>query len=97
MQPRLRQLAAAVGAFSAMTVNAAIVQNGSFENTANTWVNTACNYMAASGNTITGWSVGSSATGPVAWGQSITCDGFAAANGSYFVDLSGFGTAAGPA
>lgn len=78
--------------------NAAILQNGSFENPLNTWVNTASNYMAvASGSpAITGWTVAHAAGRGVAWAQNPTNDGYSASAGSYFVDLSGFGTEAGP-
>jgi hypothetical protein len=84
-------------ALSAGAAQSAIVQNGSLENLQNTWSNTSCNYMAAGATDITGWTRGAAATGPVAWGRTTTCDGFAASQGSYFVDLSGFGTVAGPA
>lgn len=77
---------------------AAIVQNGSFENPLNTWVNTGANYMAvASGSSaLTGWEVVNAGGRGVAWAQSPTNDGYSPSNGSYFVDLSGFGTEAGP-
>lgn len=76
---------------------AAIVQNGSFENPLSTWTNTSSNYMAvATGATaITGWSVVQAAGGGVAWAQSPTSDGYFPSQGSYFVDLSGFGVEAG--
>ena len=77
---------------------AAIVSNGSFENPLNSWTNTASNYMAvASGSTaITGWDVTNATGDGVAWAKSPTGDGFFPSNGTYFVDLSGFGTRAGP-
>ena len=84
-------------ALHAAAAPAAIVQNGGLENIQNTWINTSCNYMAASGSTISGWTVGASATGPLAWAKAPTCDGYVASEGAYFVDLSGFGTVAGPA
>lgn len=76
---------------------AAIVQNGSFENTQNTWTNSGFNYMAvATGNSaITGWSVVDATSRGVAWAKSPTNDGYFPSEGSYFVDLSGFGTEAG--
>lgn len=92
-----------VWAWAALTVfplagHAAIVQNGSFENPLNTWVNTGFNYMAvASGSSaLTGWDVVNASGRGVAWAQSPTNDGYSPSHGSYFVDLSGFGTEAGP-
>jgi len=81
-----------------MAGQAAIVQNGSFENLQNTWTNTEYNYMAvASGSTaITAWNVVGAVSRGVAWAQSPTNDGYSPSAGSYFVDLSGFGTEAGP-
>ena len=69
-----------------------IVQNGSLENGNGTFVNTTCNYMALGNGstTIPGWTVSTSG-GPIVWAQSPTCDGFTAADGTFFVDLSGFG------
>lgn len=76
---------------------AAIVQNGSFENPLDTWVNTSFNYMAvASGSSaLTGWEVVNAGGRGVAWAKSPTNDGYSPSEGSYFVDLSGFGTEAG--
>lgn len=78
--------------------HAAIVVNGSFENPANSWTDSGFHYMAvATGATaITGWSVAGALGRGVAWAQDPTNDGFAASDGSFFVDLSGFGTEAGP-
>ena len=91
-----------VGALAAIILlplagHAAIVQNGSFENPSNTWVNTSANYMTvASGSTaLTGWEVVNAAARGVAWAKSPTNDGYSPSDGSYFVDLSGFGTEAG--
>ncbi|MEJ6005186.1 hypothetical protein WG899_06490 [Paucibacter sp. AS339] len=77
---------------------AAIVQNGSFENPLNTWVNTSANYMAvADGSTaITSWAVTQANGRGVAWAMNPTNDSYFASAGSYFVDLSGFGVEAGP-
>jgi hypothetical protein len=68
------------------------VQNGSLENLNGTFVNTTCNYMALGNGstTIPDWTV-STTSGPIVWAQSPTCDGYTAADGAYFVDLSGFG------
>jgi hypothetical protein len=78
--------------------NAAIIENGSFENPMGTWVNSGFNYMAvASGSpAITGWAVANALGRGVAWAQNPTNDGYFASAGSYFVDLSGFGVEAGP-
>lgn len=77
--------------------HAAIVQNGSFENPLNTWTNTGFNYMAvASGSSaLTGWEVVNATGRGVAWAKSPTNDGYSPSEGTYFVDLSGFGTEAG--
>src|SRR5262249_1567711 len=68
-----------------------IVVNGSLET--GSFVNTTCGYMAlgAGSTTITGWTVAPATTGNIVWANSPTCDGFSASNGSFFVDLSGFG------
>lgn len=70
-----------------------IVQNGSLENGNGTFINQTCNYMALGNGstTIPGWTV-STSSGQIVWAQSPTCDGFSAADGSFFVDLSGFGS-----
>lgn len=77
---------------------AAIVQNGSFENPLDTWVNTSFNYMtvASGSSALTGWEVVNAGGRGVAWAKSPTNDGYSPSDGSYFVDLSGFGTEAGP-
>lgn len=77
---------------------AAIVVNGSFENPAATWTDAGFHYMAvASGSpALTGWSVAGALGRGVAWAQNPTNDGYSASDGSFFVDLSGFGTEAGP-
>ncbi len=78
--------------------NAAIIQNGSFENPLNTWTNTFANYMAVPNGSqaITGWAITNATGRGVAWAQSPTSDGYFPSTGSYFVDLSGFGIEAGP-
>jgi hypothetical protein len=72
---------------------AEIVQNGSFEALNGTFVDDSENYMSLdNGSTfITGWTV-STSSGAVVLGRSPTGDGYTAANGEYFVDLSGFGS-----
>jgi hypothetical protein len=72
---------------------ASIVQNGSLEDLQGNFVNSACSYMAlgAGSTAISGWTVASSTTGAIVWAQSPTCDLYNAADGQYFVDLSGFG------
>ena len=71
---------------------AEIVANGSFESQTGTFVDGGDSYMALSnGSTfITGWTV-SSSSGDIVLGKGPTGDGYNAANGTYFVDLSGFG------
>jgi len=82
-----------------MAASAAIVTNGSFENPNNTWSNSGFNYMEVrtGDSNITDWSVASATPGGVAWARRPTNDGFNPSDGDYFVDLSGFGTNAGPA
>ncbi len=76
---------------------AGFLHNGGLEDLAGNWADTTCNYMAVApgSSVIDGWTVSTGATGPMVWGRSTTCDGYAAAEGSHFVDLSGFGTDAG--
>ncbi len=78
--------------------SAAFVSNASFENPGNTWTNTAANYMAvATGSSaINGWAVVNAGGTGVAWAKAPTGESYPAAHGTYFVDLSGFGTQAGP-
>ncbi len=96
----IRAIPYAISAFLAFPLagNAAIVQNGSFENPLGTWVNTSANYMAvASGSSaITDWAVAGALGRGVAWAQNPTNDGYFASAGTFFVDLSGFGVEAGP-
>jgi len=76
--------------------SAAILLNGSFENVDNTWSNTVANYMAVptANAAISGWTISANNRG-VAWAKAPTADGYTASQGSYFVDLSGFGNEAG--
>lgn len=69
-----------------------IVQNGSLENLKGKFTNTRCNYMAvrARSRAIDGWRVPAATTGELAWGKR-TCDGYSAAKGAFFLDLTGFG------
>jgi len=69
-----------------------LVKNGSLENRAGTWANTRCNYMSVrpGSKPITGWKA-TAAQGELAWAKGPTCDGYRAAKGRFFVDLSGFG------
>ena len=78
------------------TASASILLNGSFEDLNNNWTNTLANYMAVPGgnSSIADWSVSASGRG-VVWGKNTTSDGYNASQGSYFVDLSGFGNEAG--
>jgi hypothetical protein len=71
-----------------------VVQNGSFENTMNTWQNTSCNYMAlmAGSTKIPNWTVTSTTINEIVWGKTVTCDGHTAAAGTFFLDLTGFGS-----
>jgi hypothetical protein len=72
---------------------AEIVQNGSFEMLSASFVDDGSNYMSLDhgSTTITGWTV-STSTGAIVLGRSPTGDGLSAADGSFFVDLSGFGS-----
>jgi hypothetical protein len=69
------------------------VQNGSFENRKNTWIDKTCNYMSLSaGSTaIPGWTVTTSTTNEIVWAMTPTCDSHTAATGTFFLDLTGFG------
>lgn len=68
--------------------------NGSLEDLNSTFVNTAFNYMALGANStaIAGWMVTSDTVSNLVWAKSPTDDGYNAAQGNFFVDLSGFGT-----
>lgn len=71
-----------------------VVRNGSFENAMNTWQNTSCNYMAlmAGSTTIPNWTVTATTINEIVWGKTVTCDGHTAAAGTFFLDLTGFGS-----
>lgn len=77
--------------FSARAAN--LLQNGSLEDLNHSFVNTTCGYEAlfANSTAIADWTVSSSTINEVAWGNGPTCDGFQAADGTFFVDLTGFG------
>lgn len=71
-----------------------IVAKSSLEDLNGTFVNTSDNYMAlgAGSTAIAGWMVSPGTTGSIVWGKSPTADGFTAADGTFFVDLTGFGS-----
>lgn len=75
------------------TLNPNLVGNGSFENPKLTWVNTSCNYMSllAGSTAIPRWTVTPDIVNEIVWAMSPTCDGFTAAAGKFFLDLTGFG------
>jgi hypothetical protein len=68
------------------------VKNGSLENPNSSWRNTRCKYMSVrpGSEAITGWKA-TAARGELAWAKAPTCDGYRAAKGRFFVDLTGFG------
>lgn len=92
-----RAALATLGLLGTTAAPAAFLHNGGLEDLGGTWADTTCGYMAiAPGSTaVQGWTVSTAASGPMVWGRGPTCDGFSAAAGRHFVDLSGFGTAAG--
>lgn len=69
-----------------------VVKNGSLENRKGKFTNTTCNYMSvpAGSRAIDKWTVPRATTGELAWGRQ-TCDGYRAAKGKFFLDLTGFG------
>ena len=71
------------------------VLNGSLEDLNSDWVNTAGNYMAlgAGSSAIADWTVSPGTINQIVWAKSLTADGHNAANGTFFVDLTGFGAA----
>jgi hypothetical protein len=75
-------------------VHANLITNGSFEDLNNTFINTSGNYMslAAGSSAIAGWVVSSTTTNALVWGKLPTIDGHQAADGSFFIDLTGFGS-----
>ena len=84
--------------FSAsLSANAGIITtNGSLEDLGGNFANTICNnsYMSltAGSTAISGWTVAPATSGAIVWGNSPTCDGFNAAAGNFFVDLTGAGS-----
>ena len=93
---RTLALAVAGGFLLALTASgtsaANIVKNGSLEDLKGKFTDTRCNYMAlhARSRAIAQWTVARATTGELAWGKR-TCDGYSAARGAFFLDLSGFG------
>ena len=93
---RTPALALAGGCLLALTASgtaaANIVKNGSLENPKGKFTNTRCNYMSvrAGSRAIDKWTVPRATTGELAWGRR-TCDGYRAATGKFFLDLTGFG------
>jgi hypothetical protein len=93
-----RALALAGGCLLALTASTAlaaaanVVKNGSLENRKGKFTNTRCNYMSvpAGSSAIDKWTVPRATTGELAWGRR-TCDGYRAAKGKFFLDLTGFG------
>ena len=84
--------AACLAAMAPAMATANLVKNGSLEDLKAKFTNTKCNYMAvpASSHAIAKWTVPPATTGELAWGTN-TCDGYTAAKGAFFVDLTGFG------
>ena len=93
---RTLALAVACGCLLALTASgtsaANIVKNGSLEDLKGKFADTRCNYMAlhARSRAIAKWTVPPGTTGELAWGKR-TCDGYSAAKGAFFLDLTGFG------
>lgn len=83
---------ALLGTAAAARAASNLVKNGSLENRNGKWTNTRCNYMSVrpGSKAITGWKA-TAARGELAWAKSPTCDGYRAAKGRFFVDLTGFG------
>jgi hypothetical protein len=78
---------------TASSAQASIVQNGSFESQTGPFVNNVANYMqlGAGSTEIAGWTITSS-SGNIVLAQTPTGDGQSAADGTYFIDLSGLGS-----
>ena len=83
---------ALLGTATAARAASNLVKNGSLENRKGKWTNTRCKYMSVrpGSKAITGWKA-TAARGELAWAKSPTCDGYRAAKGRFFVDLTGFG------
>src|ERR1700753_3953943 len=75
---------------AATAAQANIVQNGSFESLTGPFVNDVANYMqlGAGDPEVAGWTITSS-SGHIVLAQTPTGDGVSAADGTYFIDLSG--------
>lgn len=87
----MKHIAAALITLSALIsapASANLLTNGSFES--GSFVNQSGGYMAVpvGSGTITGWEV---IDNQPAWAQSITSEGLTSQEGSYFLDLTGFG------
>ncbi len=93
---RTLALAVAGSCLLALTASGAaagnVVKNGSLEDLNGRFTNTRCGYMAvhARSHAIAKWTVPPATTGELAWGKH-TCDGYTAAKGAFFLDLTGFG------
>lgn len=78
------------------SARAGFILNGSLEDLNGTFVNNAANYMAltAGSTAIAGWIVAPGTVNEIAWGMSPTGDNppQSAADGLFFVDLTGFGS-----
>ena len=78
-----------------MSAHANFVLNGSLEDENQLFVETSLNYMKlfAGGTQISNWTVAPATEGDVAWAKTPTGDGvgYSAADGTFFIDLSGFG------
>jgi Glucodextranase, domain B len=83
-----------LNALLTITGSGNLVQNGSLEDLNNAFVNTTANYMSlsAGATTIANWTVAPGTIGTIVWGKSPTADNHTASNGSFFVDLTGFGS-----
>src|SRR5260370_42206707 len=72
-----------------------LVPNGSLEDFNGAFVNTAANYMAlsasANSTAIADWIVSPATSNEIVWAKSPTGDHHNAADGTFFVDLTGFG------
>lgn len=74
--------------------SASVVNNGGLEDTGSVFAEEFAGYMSLSaGSTaIDGWTVDAGVSGSIAWGNA-SLTGIPAAEGSYFVDLTGLGAA----
>jgi hypothetical protein len=70
------------------------VLNGSLEDLNSSFVNTFDNYMSltAGSTAIADWTVALTTVNEIVWGKTPTADGQSASQGTYFVDLTGFGS-----